>query len=101
MDRKLIQLNWSSNIALLILQEILQSHCFLMSRNFKTQGCQWYGIKRIKSIFADKSSGRARFLGTFSLPQVVLISSIKPILSSASLSTLGLDVWTIMRSGCN
>ena len=25
-----------------------------MSQNFETQGCRWYEVKRIKSIFADK-----------------------------------------------
>ena len=43
-----------SNIALLIRQEILQSHPFLMSRKFERQGCQWYEVKRIKTIFAVK-----------------------------------------------
>ena len=37
-----------------ILQEILQSHPFSMSRKFKTEGCKWYGVKRIKCIVADK-----------------------------------------------
>ena len=43
------------------LQEILQSHPFLMTRNFETQGCQWYGVKQINSIFADKGNSAARF----------------------------------------
>ena len=34
----------------LFCNEILLSYPFLMSRNFETQGCQWYGVKRIKSI---------------------------------------------------
>ena len=25
-----------------------------MSQKFETQNCQWYGVKRIKSIFVDK-----------------------------------------------
>ena len=33
-----------------ILQEILQSHPFLMLQSFETQGYQWYGVKRIKFI---------------------------------------------------
>ena len=37
-----------------ILPEILQSPPFLMSRKLETQGGQWYGVKRIKSIFADR-----------------------------------------------
>ena len=37
-----------------ILQEFLQRQPFLMSRNFETHGCQWYGVKRIKYIFVDK-----------------------------------------------
>ena len=41
-------------IAFLIPQEILRSHPFLMSQKFKMQGCQWYGVKWIKSIFANK-----------------------------------------------
>ena len=43
------------------LQEILQSHPFLMTRNFETLGCQWYGVKQINSIFADKGNSAARF----------------------------------------
>ena len=31
------------------LQSILQSHPFLMSQSFETQGWQWYGVKGIKS----------------------------------------------------
>ena len=50
-----------SNIALLILLEVLQSHPFLMSRKFETQGCQWYKIKRTKSSFVDKGNGETRF----------------------------------------
>ena len=34
------------------MEEILQTHPFLMSRNFQKQGCQWYEVKRITSIFA-------------------------------------------------
>ena len=37
-----------------ILQKILESLLFLMSRKFETQDCQWCGVKRIKSIVADK-----------------------------------------------
>ena len=47
-----------SNIALLILQKTLQSHAFLMSR---TQNCQLYGVKQIKSIFAEKRDSGTRF----------------------------------------
>ena len=39
-----------------ILQEILQSHPFLKSRKFKGQGYQRYGVKRVKSIFANKGT---------------------------------------------
>ena len=54
----------SSNMAaLLILQEILQSHSLLMSRNFKTKGCQWYGVNGFKSIFANKENSGTRFRG--------------------------------------
>ena len=44
-----------------ILQEILHSHSFLMVRNFETQVCQWYGVIRIKSIFADEANSGIRF----------------------------------------
>ena len=44
---------WLSIIAQFILQKVLLSHPFLMSQNFEMQGCQWYGVKRSKSIFAD------------------------------------------------
>ena len=43
------------------LKEILQSHSFLMSRNFETQGCQRYAIKQISSIFANKGNSGTRF----------------------------------------
>ena len=36
------------------LQEILQSHPFLMSQKFETNSYHCHGIKRIKSIFADR-----------------------------------------------
>ena len=41
-------------MAFSILQEIVQSHAFLMLQNFEMQGWQWYGVKRIKFISADK-----------------------------------------------
>ena len=41
-----------------------------MSQNFKSRGCQWYEVKRIKSIFANNENGETRF-GTSLLPQVV------------------------------
>ena len=47
-----------------ILQEILQCHPFLMLKKFETQGCQWYRVKGIKSIFADRGSSGKR-LGLF------------------------------------
>ena len=37
-----------------ILREILQSLPFLIFRNFEMQSCQWYEVKRVKFIFADK-----------------------------------------------
>ena len=43
-----------SNIVFGIMRESLQSDPFPMSQNFETQGCQWYGVKRIKSSFANK-----------------------------------------------
>ena len=66
-------------------QQILQSHLFLRSLNFEAQISQWCGVKLIKSNFADKGNGRTWF-GHLFLTQVVLISSIKPISSTASLS---------------
>ena len=42
------------------LQKILQSHFFLMPR-IETQDCQGYGVKRIKSNFADKGNNGTRF----------------------------------------
>ena len=68
-----------SNTMYDILQEILQSYPLLMSRKFETHGCQWYGVKRIKSSFADKGNSGTRFGAPLLLPQVVLISSIKLI----------------------
>ena len=50
-----------------ILQEILLSHPFLISRYFETQGYQWHGAKQIKSILEDK-----RISGTGLQVQVVL-----------------------------
>ena len=70
------------------MQEILQCHPFLMSGKFETQGYQWFGVKRIKSIFADKGNIIVeQGLGYSLQPQVVLISSIKPISSSINLSS--------------
>ena len=37
-----------------ILQEILQSPPFLMSRHFKTQGYRWFEVKRNKCILQIK-----------------------------------------------
>ena len=52
---------------------------FLMSGKFKTQGCLWYGVKGIKSIFADKEKSGTRFVApVYCLKCCVLISSIKP-----------------------
>ena len=49
----------------LILQEILQSHPFQISRNFETQDCQCYGVKRIKINFPDKGNSGTRFGESF------------------------------------
>ena len=59
-----------------------------MSRKLQVQDCQRYGVKRIKFIFADLWN---KVWGTYSLPQVSLISSTKPILSSISLTSLKLE----------
>ena len=32
-----------------------------MTQNFETQGCQWYGVKKIKFIFADKENSGTSF----------------------------------------
>ena len=76
--------NQEPNIASLILQEILQSHPFLTSQKFKTQVYQWKGVKRIKSYFRELRKLWEKVWGSFLLPQVVLISSIKPNLSNIS-----------------
>ena len=44
-----------------ILHEILQSHPFLISQNFETQGCQMCEVERIKSIFAVKWNSGTRY----------------------------------------
>ena len=45
-----------------ILQEILPSHPFVMSRKFETQGYQWYEDKRIKYVLANsKENNGTRF----------------------------------------
>ena len=46
---------------LFILQKLLPSHPFRISRNFETKRCQWYGVKQIKSIFVDKGNSGTRF----------------------------------------
>ena len=44
-----------SNISLRILQDILQTHLFLMSNKFETQDCQWYAVKRTnESVSSSK-----------------------------------------------
>ena len=50
---------------MLILREILQKHPFLMARNFETQGCQWYRLTQIRSIFADKGNNGTRLQHLF------------------------------------
>ena len=35
---------------------ILQSHLFQLSQKFESLGCQSYGVKRFKSIFANKGN---------------------------------------------
>ena len=65
-----------------ILQEIVQSHPFLMSRDFEEQGYQWYGVQQIKSIWVEKRIvDGIRFGAPLLSLHVVLISSIKPIVS--------------------
>ena len=43
------------------LQDILQRHPFLMSPNFEIQSYQWYGVKRVKFIYADMGNSGIRF----------------------------------------
>ena len=50
-----------ARLSIIILQEILQSYPFLMSRNFETQCSQWHEVKRIKSIFADEGNSETEF----------------------------------------
>ena len=40
---------------------MFDSHPFLKSPNFETQNCQSHGVKRIKSIFANKEKNETRF----------------------------------------
>ena len=67
-----------------ILQEVLRIHPILVSRKFKMPGCLWYGVKRTKSTVYMQLRGISKLF----LPQVVLISSLKTILSSTSLMVL-------------
>ena len=53
-----------------------------MSQKYEDQSCQWYGVKRIKSYFGRIRKLQKKVWSTSLLPQVVLISSIKPISSS-------------------
>ena len=69
-------------------QEILQSHLFLMSRNFDMQGCQWYLVKRIKSTIAVQEIVR-KVCSISLLSQAIFISSMKPI--SSSIFSKGFD----------
>ena len=46
-----------------ILQKILQSHSFLMSRKCETQRWKCYGVKRIKSITANNGNRVEQGLG--------------------------------------
>ena len=64
------------------------SHPFLMSRKLETQSRQWYGVKRIKFVFANKRNSKTRFgvrLYYLNYRLIVLISSMKLISSSISL----------------
>ena len=45
-----------SNVMFNNQQELFNSHPFLMSLKFETKGCQWYQVKRIKSIYAYRQS---------------------------------------------
>ena len=69
-----------SNAMLDILQEILQSHPFLISRNFETQSCQLYGVKQL-NLFAQIKGIVEQAWDISLLPKVILISFIKPFSS--------------------
>ena len=58
----------------------------MMSQKFKTQDCQWYEVKQSKYTCEDKTNSGTRFGPPFVLPQIFLISSVKPISSSISVN---------------
>ena len=63
---------------------LIYSRPFVMSQICEMQVCQCYKVKRIKSYFHELRELWKKVRGTFLLPQVVLISSIKPISSYIS-----------------
>ena len=74
---------WKSSF--LVCKNFCKIMPFVMPQNFEMQDCQWYRIKPIKSYFRKQKLLWKKVLGASLLPQVVLISSIKPISSSTSL----------------
>ena len=76
-------------IAFLSLREFLQKLYLLLCHKIAkcrfANGTQSNGLNR---IFANKGNYAKEFGATFSLPQAVLISSIKPISSSISIIIL-------------
>ena len=71
------------------LPEIFQKTPFMMSRKveYRNAGLPMVsGVERIKSVFAEKGNSGTTFRETFLLPQIVFISSIKPISSRFSLN---------------
>ena len=77
---------------------LIYSMPYVLSQNQKMQGCQWYGVQRIKAFFANKKSCE-KVRGTSLLPQVVLISSRKPSSSSISLKKNGGNLLHSQRAG--
>ena len=80
-----------SNAMVYYLLEILRSHPFLVSQNFETQSCQWYGVKRTKFIFAGERNTKTRF----GVPLYYLNSS--HFFNKTILSSISLQSWALLR----
>ena len=50
---------------------------FVISQNYKMQGCQWYGVKRIKSYFLEKRELSKKVWDNSLLLQVVVSYYLK------------------------
>ena len=73
-----------SNAMFDIVQKFLQSHSVFDVRKIRSAGCQWYEVKRSKSIFADKRYSETRFGAPFNYLEQFSFCFIKPISSSIS-----------------